>query len=109
MQRVSDEVRSLTACWVFPVAGPPLPGGVVTIRGERIVAIEPHGSRKADHDLGNVAVLPGFVNTHTHLDLSGLRGQALPSADFIGWLRQVIAFRRSRTPEQVQQDIRAGL
>jgi cytosine/adenosine deaminase-related metal-dependent hydrolase len=50
-----------------------------------------------------------LVNAHTHLDLTGLRGQAPPSPDFTAWLRQVIAHRRSRTPEQVREDIQAGL
>jgi cytosine/adenosine deaminase-related metal-dependent hydrolase len=100
---------TLTARWVFPVSGPPMAGGVVTIAGERIIAVEPAGSRPADVDLGEVAVLPGLVNAHTHLDLTGLRGRCPPSADFTGWLRQVIAHRRNATPEQIEADIRAGL
>src|SRR5439155_19461548 len=81
---------SLSARWVFPVDGPPLERGVVVIAGERIVAVEPAGGRTADRDLGNVAILPGLVNAHTHLDLTGLRGLCPPSSDFTGWLRQVI-------------------
>jgi hypothetical protein len=104
----SDE-SSFTARWVLPVDGPPLERGVVTIHGEQIIAIEPHGSRTAGIDLGNAAILPGLVNTHTHLDLSGLRGQCPPSPDFTGWLRQVIAHRRTTTSEQTQADIRAGI
>ncbi len=100
---------SLTARWIFPVSGPPLERGVLTLAGDRIVAVTPAGDRTADFDLGNVAILPGLVNAHTHLDLSGLSGLAPPSPDFTGWLRQVIAHRRSRTPEQVQQDVRVGL
>ncbi len=100
---------TLTARWVFPVSSAPLEHGTITIDGERIAAVNAHGERTPDFDLGNVAVLPGFVNAHTHLDLTGLRGLAPPSPDFTGWLRRVIAFRRERTPEQVQNDIRAGL
>jgi cytosine/adenosine deaminase-related metal-dependent hydrolase len=100
---------SLTARWVFPVDGPPIECGIVTVRGEQISAIAPWGNRTADIDLGNAAILPGFVNAHTHLDLSGLRGKCPPSPDFTGWLRQVIAHRRTTTPEQTQADIRAGL
>src|SRR4051812_203817 len=99
---------TVKARWVFPVSGPPIPDGVVTIDGERIAAVE-SGGRSADVDLGNVAILPGLVNAHTHLDLSGMRGLAPPSPDFTGWLRQVIAHRRARTVEQIQADIRAGL
>lgn len=103
------EPWTLTARWIVPVAGPPLERGTVTVRGDRIEAVDPHGSRRADLDLGDAAVLPGLVNAHTHLDLTGLRGQAPPSPDFTGWLRRVIAFRRGRTAEQVQADVRAGL
>jgi cytosine/adenosine deaminase-related metal-dependent hydrolase len=100
---------TLTARWIFPVSGPPIPGGLVTIAGDRILAVGPFGKRLAEMDLGDVAILPGFVNAHTHLDLSGLRGKCPPSADFTAWLRQVIAHRRSTTPEQTEADIRAGL
>lgn len=101
--------RTLTARWVFPVSGPPLADGVVTIAGERIAAVEPRGGQVIDEDLGDVAVLPGFVNAHTHLDLSGLRGQCPPSGDFTSWLRFVIAHRRALTTEQIEADIQAGL
>lgn len=103
--------QTFTARWVFPVGGPPLPNGTVTVRGDRIKAVEPHGTRPADEDLGNVAIIPGLINAHTHLDLSGARG-LIPPTDpnhFTDWLRGVIAYRRSRTPEQVQADIRVGL
>jgi cytosine/adenosine deaminase-related metal-dependent hydrolase len=105
----SAQEITYAARWIFPIDAPPLERGTVTIRKERIVAVEPHGTRQADIDLGNVAILPGFVNAHTHLDLSGARGMCPPCPDFTQWLRQVVAFRRSRTPEQVQADIAAGL
>jgi cytosine/adenosine deaminase-related metal-dependent hydrolase len=122
---------TLGADWVFPVDGPPLRQGAVTIRGERIVAVGPRGGR-VDHDLRNAAVLPGLVNAHTHLDLTGLRGRCEPivfkpvrslfstifrhdaphelsKVDFTAWLRAVIRHRRRRGPARVEADIRAGL
>ena len=86
-----------------------MPGGVLTIAGERIVRIDPHGERRAELDLGDCAILPGLVNAHTHLDLTGMRGLAPPGPDFTAWLRQVVSHRRQRTAEQIQADIRAGL
>lgn len=100
---------SYTARWIFPVAGPPLPYGTITIQDDKIAAVEPRGTRRADVDFGNAAILPGFVNAHTHLDLTGARGVCPPSADFTQWLTHVIAFRRIRTPAQVQTDIASGL
>ncbi|MBP3959996.1 amidohydrolase family protein [Gemmata sp. G18] len=105
------EPRTFTARWVFPVSGPPLPNGTVTVRGEHIEAVLPHGERAPDEDFGNAAIIPGLVNPHTHLDLSGARGLIPPTAadHFTDWLRGVIGYRRTRTPEQTQSDIRTGL
>jgi cytosine/adenosine deaminase-related metal-dependent hydrolase len=104
-----SEVISLTARWIFPVSSPPLPGGVVVIDGERIVAVEPHGSRTADVDLGDVAVMPGLVNAHVHLDLTAMRGVAPPRLPLPDWLSDVITHRRSTTPEETDAAIRVGL
>src|SRR5262249_33304706 len=38
-----------------------------------------------------------------------MRGLAPPSQDFTAWLREVIRYRRQRTPKQVADDIRDGL
>jgi cytosine/adenosine deaminase-related metal-dependent hydrolase len=100
---------TLTARWIFPVNGPPLEGGTIAISDQRIQAVEPHGRRSADLDLGNVAILPGLVNAHTHLDLTGLKGKLHPSSDFVQWLRGVVQYRRGLSPLQAVNDIRAGV
>jgi cytosine/adenosine deaminase-related metal-dependent hydrolase len=105
---MSDTV-TLTARYVFPVDRPPLKSGVVVITGDRIAGVRSRDQRPADFDFGNAAIVPGFVNAHTHLDLSGARGIARPSADFIEWLQQVIAYRAGRSRADVEQDIRAGI
>jgi cytosine/adenosine deaminase-related metal-dependent hydrolase len=112
METTADSgVRTYSARWVFPVAGPPLERGTVSVRGDRIEAVVPRGVRTPNEDLGNVAIIPGLVNAHTHLDLSGARG-LIPPTDpdhFTDWLKGVIAYRRTLTPQQTQADIRTGL
>lgn len=99
----------LTARWVLPVAGPPLPRGTVAVRGAHLEAVDPHGSRTSDLDLGNAAIVPGLVNAHTHLDLTGLRGLVPRTADFTAWLRAVIQHRRNLTPAAALADVRRGV
>ena len=99
----------MTARYVFPVDGPPLESGVVTIRGDRIVAVDSSRRRQVDVDWGNAALLPGLANAHVHLDLSGLRGRCPPENDFVKWLRHVLQHRRARSPRQVEADVRDGL
>ena len=106
---MSSASWSLTARLVFPVDRPPLERGVVVVDGEKIVAVEAHGVRTADLDLGDAAVLPGLVNAHTHLDLTGARGRVPFTGDFTEWLNAVIAHRRGVAAEHIQADVRAGM
>jgi 5-methylthioadenosine/S-adenosylhomocysteine deaminase len=49
-------------------------------------------------DYADVALLPGFINTHTHLELHGFRGQ-LPEAEFFTWMQLMRAIRET-TPQE---------
>lgn len=98
---------TVRARWVFPADAPPIADGRVTIQGDRIVRVAPDGA--ADVDVGNAALLPGFVNAHTHLDLGILHGRCPPTPDLPAWLRCVIAGRRAASPEQVQRAIADGI
>jgi cytosine/adenosine deaminase-related metal-dependent hydrolase len=55
-------------------------------------------------DLGNVAVLPGLVNAHTHLELSYLRDEVPPASQFVTWIRGVMKARRDR-PDPAAREI----
>jgi cytosine/adenosine deaminase-related metal-dependent hydrolase len=109
MAASSHTTWTLTARWLFPVESEPLPQGTITVSGDRIAGVEPAGQSRADYDLGNAAILPGLVNAHTHLDLSGLRGRVPPSPDFTGWLQGVIQHRRRLSVEQARADVQGGL
>ena len=99
---------TLRARWIFPVDRPPIRDGTITYDGEKIAAVEEAGSRKVDHDLGSAAIVPGFVNAHTHLDLTDAHGKYPPSPDFTGWLEQVIQHRREQTPTDVARAVLHG-
>jgi cytosine/adenosine deaminase-related metal-dependent hydrolase len=81
---------------VFPVEGPPIENGVVTIWGDRIADVR-QGPVTGAVDLGNAAIIPGLVNAHTHLEFSDLVRPLGPPQPFGAWLRGVIAFRRARS------------
>jgi cytosine/adenosine deaminase-related metal-dependent hydrolase len=87
---------TLRARYVFPVVGNPIPNGSVTIDGEQIAAVGQHRGEGQVRDLGNVAILPGLVNAHVHLEFSrlpsplGQRGIGL-----VDWIRRLMAYRRT--------------
>ncbi len=70
-------MTSFRAKWVLPIAGEPIKGGTIDVDGGRIAAVG--GDRTARdgavQDLGECILLPGFVNAHTHLELSCYRGR----------------------------------
>ena len=47
-------------------------------------------------DLGHVAIMPGLVNAHTHLELSWLRGRVPPAATFHAWISRLMVTRGGR-------------
>ncbi len=95
------------AKWVVPVDGRPIEGGVVGMREGRLLAVGDFPARDAI-DLGDVAIVPGLVNAHTHLEFSALPQPLSPGLPFTDWLKRVIAYRKSH-PEMVGAAIQQGL
>lgn len=83
------------ADWIVPVAGPPLSRGTVSVRDGHVVAVGPDALTSARDvvDLGAVAVMPGLVNAHTHLELSWMRGRVAPAGSFTDWVLAMLAER----------------
>ena len=98
------------ARWLVPICEPPIRDGWVAIDRGRIVAYgrPAPGDTQGEFDLGDVAILPGVVNAHTHLELSYLRDQVDPAADFVSWIRGVVAARRQR-PDPKSAEIMSGV
>src|SRR5882762_6428018 len=89
------------AAWILPIGEPPIRDGWLAVDRGRVVALGSAGRRVLDDgaravDLGEVAILPGLVNAHTHLELSYLRDEVPPASDFVTWIRGVIAARRQQ-------------
>src|SRR6266436_1132329 len=106
---------ALRARWIIPIDRPPIEGGVVTIADGRIIAVGENASGQPPRDLGDVALLPGLVNAHTHLEFSLLhRPLGQPGMAFPDWIREVVAWLRSEgrgqgTGDRGQRAILQGL
>ena len=59
-------------------------------------------------DARQEVLLPGLVNAHCHLDLSG-PGPVPPEASFSDWLDRVLALRGASTPEAMTEAVNRGL
>jgi len=101
-------MKILTADYVLPISSEPVSNGAVAIEGDKIVDV---GSRddiiatfpNAElEDLGKAAILPGFVNCHSHLELTALRG-GLDGVehDFRAWLLKANELRAELSDDDI--------
>jgi aminodeoxyfutalosine deaminase len=87
---ITMTVFALKARYVFPVSSAPIADGLVGIEGDRITAVGRKAPADTVQNLGNVAILPGLVNAHTHLEFSDLKKPlGKPGIKFTDWIRRV--------------------
>ncbi|MEP6911641.1 MAG: amidohydrolase family protein, partial [bacterium] len=85
-----------SARWVLPVSSPPIEDGAIAITGSQIRAVDTGVALQAAfpgadwQDFGEAAILPGFINAHSHLELTAMRGfLESEESDFIKWLKKL--------------------
>lgn len=106
--------RRLSARWVLPIESPALEHGALLIGADgRIAAVGPEAAvpRPADaaaEDFGDALLLPGLINTHTHLELTGLDGGP-PEPEFGRWIRRVREMKAARPAADFLAAARRGL
>jgi cytosine/adenosine deaminase-related metal-dependent hydrolase len=95
--------RIYSARWVLPVSAAPIEHGAVAVAGPRIVGVGARDEIAARfpeaqvESFGQSVILPGLVNTHTHLELTALRGYLeKEESDFFAWLRKLTIARLER-------------
>ncbi|MCA9076274.1 MAG: amidohydrolase family protein [Planctomycetaceae bacterium] len=87
--------------------GPPIEDGEISIVNGCIAGLNSGPDADAT-DLGNVAIIPGLVNAHTHLEFSDLTEPLTPASPFPSWVRSLMAQRQQR-PSDRMEAIDAGL
>jgi cytosine/adenosine deaminase-related metal-dependent hydrolase len=90
---MNDSSRRLfRARYVVPVVGPVIENGMVEVRGGVIAAVGQASMRTAEdsEDAVEAALLPGFVNAHTHLELTHLAGRIPTGNGFIPWIEDLV-------------------
>ncbi len=108
-------MKILTATHLLPISGPPIERGAVAIDGCEIVGV---GNREDTlgqfptanvQDFGDAAILPGFVNCHSHLEITSMRG-GLDDVehDFSAWLIKLNDQRAGFTDQGIKAAAIAG-
>jgi len=97
-----------SARWVLPIISQLIEDGAVAFESSNIIAVGPRTeivSRFPDsrtEDFGEAAILPGFVNTHSHLELTVMRGfLEREENEFFAWLRKLTLARLAMSVEDL--------
>ncbi len=115
-------IRLFRAPAVLPADKPPIHDGAVAVCRGRILACGPFDPLRKQfpdaslREFPSCAILPGFVNAHTHLELSHLHRRARYEGDFTNWVRRIMpgrlegqANREQTLTDAAWQSIQAGV
>lgn len=97
------------ARWVLPISSLPIEHGAVAVEADLIVGVGEAADVASRYpearveDFGPSVILPGLINTHTHLELTALRGYLEnEESNFFAWLRKLTLARLERmTPDDI--------
>jgi 5-methylthioadenosine/S-adenosylhomocysteine deaminase len=97
-----------SARWVLPIASPTINDGAIAVEDSAIIAVGPRADvltqfpDAAHEDFGNAAILPGLINTHSHLELTAMRGfLEREENDFFAWLLKLTLARFGMTDDDL--------
>src|SRR5881392_569187 len=104
----------IRAQFVHPVTAPPIEDGAVLVDDRGTIAavgpnlVVPTRPGALQLEFPDARLLPGLVNTHTHLELTHLAGKN-PARDFPGWIRTIRALKDGTTPEEFSRSAEQGV
>ena len=109
-----------SASWLINPDAPPVAGGALLVRNGIIVETGALNVLRSRHsapvvDYPDSALLPGFVNAHTHLELSHfpswLHNSPIDYAphSFVEWIIQLIKIKRGLTNDDHRSSVKEGI
>jgi cytosine/adenosine deaminase-related metal-dependent hydrolase len=112
--RGDSRARRLAARWLLPVEIPPIERGAILFDSSgRIEAVGPDAVVPRPHgvpadQLGDTILIPGLINTHTHLELTGFENQ-VQDPEFSGWIRRLRQLKATRSATEYLAAAHRGL
>lgn len=108
------------ASWLINPDEPPLAGGAILVRDGRVAATGTLAALKRQYsepvrEYPGCAILPGFINAHTHLELTHFSSWRLRTnidynpRSFTDWIIQLIKISRGLTPDDYPPSLREGI
>ena len=97
-------LRYLSADYIFPVSSEPIKDGIVVIDESGVIVDIIDGGRRSEIsatiELYQGIIIPGFVNSHCHLELSHMHDKIPKGAGLVSFISAIIS-QRSADEDQV--------
>lgn len=92
-------MRKISANYIFPVFSPPIKNGILILdnNGKVKDLVDPgRDTGKIENvEVFNGILVPGFVNTHTHLELSHLKGKIPTGTGLPRFIHEILRLREN--------------
>jgi len=92
-------LKYYAADWLFPVNAAPIKNGVVAVNAEgeiiKLLSLQEADSNELNIERYSGAIVPGFINTHCHLELSHMHNQIPEQTGLVEFVQSVIKSRQA--------------
>jgi 5-methylthioadenosine/S-adenosylhomocysteine deaminase len=103
-------MKIISAEYVLPIDAAPLENGAVVVENDKIAAVGtraeiaakfPEAAASSMEDFGEAVIMPGFVNAHSHLEITAMRSFLDDvEDDFSKWLVKLSTVRAEKLTER---------
>ncbi|GGH16595.1 amidohydrolase family protein [Mucilaginibacter phyllosphaerae] len=98
-------MKSFRADYVLPVCADPIKNGIITVddHGKIISVTDDEASVAPDHPIEQVSgvIVPGFINTHCHTELSHMKDKIAAGGGLISFIKDILSFRAADTADVI--------
>lgn len=102
-------MRKITADYIYPIDQAPIANGVIIIdKKGKIVGLDKRENHAPkDLEFYDGIIVPGFINTHCHLELSHMKGKVHTGTGLIPFITSVVQ-QRGASEATIQEAIAEG-
>ncbi len=111
---MKNHLIRLNVKYILPVTEPPIQDGSILIKNKKITFVGGKNDCPDDPpdqvlDFSEHLLMPGLVNSHTHLSLTKLKNKIQPGISFPDWIKKIVSYTSAMSESEEKEAIKEGL